>query len=518
MSRPSATSIRRILTVVLALIIAGATLVRAPGLAQASQPGYTELSLEERDNRYSHARLGVVSGALTELKLIEQYPDADIQLFQSEPDVIAALAGNKIDYAFVSEFYANRYMEQNSGYEYITPMYITFDDCFVIQKGADELREKFNEVLERYREDGTLDAINKKWVVDRNYTMEGVPTCDTGSEVLRVATSGTEEPYTFIMNGEQVGLAPEIIQRIASELGMRVEYVNMDLASKLAAVVAGKVDMATQLCSTEERRKQVDFTDVYVTLNYGALARAQGTEATGLFDNLADNFNSTFVTENRWQLVLEGLGATCLITAGSFATGTLLAALLCWLSRRKSRVARGLTKLYSKLACGVPVLVWLMVLYYVVFAQVDMPAIIVAIICFGLQCAVPICEVFATGLKGVDKGQVEAALAMGFSPLQTFKLVVLPQAASGIWPLYSAQLTTLIKGTSIVGYVAIRDLTKVSDIIRSRTFQAFFPLLATAIVYFLLIALCSWALSRLGRLLNPKRRKPATVLKGIQAE
>ncbi len=516
MSRLSPTSIRKLLTVVLALIIAGATVVRAPGLAQASQSGYTELTVEERDELYAHARLGVVSGSLTEPKLFNQFPDADIQLFQSEPDVIAALAGNKIDYAFVSEFYANRYMEQNSGYEYITPMYVVFDDCFAIQKDADELKQGFNEILARYREDGTLDAINKKWVVDRNYSMDGVPTCDTGDKVLRVATSGTEEPYTFIMNGEQVGLALEVIQRIASELGMRVEYVNLDLSSKLAALAAGKVDMATQLASTEERKKQVDFTDVYVTLNYGALTRAQGAAASGPFDNLVDNFNSTFITENRWQLVAEGLGATCLITAGSFALGTLLASMLCWLSRRKNPIARGLAKLYAKLACGVPVLVWLMVLYYIVFAQVDIPAIIVAIICFGLQCAATICEIFDTGLNGIDAGQVEAALAMGFSPRQTFKLVVLPQAVTNIWPLYCGQLTSLIKGTSIVGYIAIRDLTKASDIIRSRTFQAFFPLLATAIVYFALIALCGWALSRLGRSLDPKRRNAKRITRGIQ--
>jgi polar amino acid transport system substrate-binding protein len=185
--------------------------------------------------------------------------------------------------------------------------------------------------------------------------------------------------------------------------------------------------------------------------------------------------------------------------------------------RRSRRAAvRGIARAYGKLTSGVPALVWLMVLYYVVFASVDIPAVAVSIICFGLLSAASLAEVFLTGLEGVDKGQVEAALAMGFSRGEAFRRIVLPQAAKNVWPLYSAELGELIKATSVVGYIAIQDLTKASDIIRSRTFQAFFPLFATAIVYFAVIALCAAVLALIGRRMDPRRRKPEAVLKGIE--
>ena len=511
---------QRTFAAVLALLIAVATvLVATPATARADTT-IRELSVEERDELYSHARLGAIAGSLTELKLGQDYPDADLQLFSSESDIIAALAGNKIDYAFVSEFYGNRYMETNEGYEYITPMYITFNVTFAVQKGNDKLREKIDAIIERMRADGTLDAINQKWVIDRDYSMDDVPTCDTGDDVLVVATTGTEEPYTFIKDGAHAGAAVEVAQRIASELGMRVEYQDMPTASEITAVASGKADIATQLSVTEERKQQVDFTSVYISLNYGSLAKVEGAQGAGLLDNFAANFKSnfkaTFLTENRWQLVLNGLQVTCLITVGAFALGTVLAAGLSWLSHRRSRVARAFVIVYNKLSTGIPVLVWLMILYYVIFSAWDVPAVAVAVLCFGLQSASGIYGVFETGLAAVDNGQVEASLAMGFSHLDTFRNVVLPQAAARVWSLYSGQFTALIKATSIVGYIAIQDLTKASDIIRSRTFQAFFPLIATAVVYFAIIALCGWVFARLGLLLDPKRRRPQSILKGVQ--
>ena len=507
---------RRLACALLAVLLAVTTILTAAPASARAEANTREVTLEEQEELFAYARLGVVSGSMTELELADKFPDADIQRFSSESDIVAALVGNKIDYGFVSEFYSNRYMETTQGYELLTPSYINFNDSFGIQKGNDELREKINAILKRMREDGTLDAINKKWVVDRDYSMDDVPACDTGTEVLRVATTGADEPYSFIQNGKDAGLSIEVIQRVASELGMRVEYQDMPFASKVSALATGKAQIATQLTITDERKEQIDFSETYMTIGYGALAKEDGAQTSGFFDNFADNFTAAFITENRWQLVVDGLALTCLITLGGFALGSVLALGLCWLSRRRSPAARAFARGYCKLVTGVPVLVWLMILYYVVFASVDLPAPAVAALCFGLQTAASISGVYETGLASVDKGQIEAGLAMGFSHVETFRRIVLPQAAARVWSLYSGQFASLVKETSVVGYIAVQDLTKVSDIIRSRTFQAFFPLLATAVVYFAIIALCGWVLSRLGRLLDPKRRKPAAILKGVQ--
>ncbi len=515
--RPRRSLRGRLLCAVLAVLLAATTVLTCLPTQARAAVNYKELSsTEELDDLYANASLGVLGGTVIELGLKDSYPDADLQIFATETDVAAAVAGNKIDYGFVTEFFARRFMESNSGYEYVTPFFMTAHDAFAVAKGNDELREKIDAIIVRMRDEGTLDSIKQKWLHDGNYTMDDVPTCDTGDEVLRVAISATDEPYAFYMDGELAGVAPEIARRVASELGMRVEFMEMTFASEIAAVASGKADIATQLTPTDERKQQVDFTECYTSGDFGALVKADTVEAVDPIQAFKDNVKTTFITENRWQLVTNGLQVTCLITVGAFALGTALAAALCWMSRRANPLARAFVGLYNKLACGVPVLVWLMILYYVVFATVDIPAVVVAILCFGLQSASPISGVFETGLDAVDKGQVEASLAMGFSPFDTFRNIVLPQAAARVWSLYSGQFTALIKATSIVGYIAIQDLTKASDIIRSRTFQAFFPLISTAVVYFLAIVLCGWVFSRLGCLLDPKRRRPAAVLKGVR--
>lgn len=498
------------------LLAVTTVLTWAPAPASA-EVRYRVLATEERDDLYAHARLGVVGGTITEQAVIKAYPEADIEIYPSDSDVIAALSGNKIDYGFITEFYAVRFMEQNPGYEYVMPAFITFQEGFGIRKGNDELREKIDAVLTQMREDGTLDAVKKKWVDERDYSMDDVPSCDNGDEVLRVALSSRDEPYTFVKDGQVTGLVVDVCRRVAAKLGMRVEFQDVDFSSEIAMVVADKADVACQLSYTEERAQQIDFTQAYVEADFGALTKDGTGETADFLDFITTNFESTFITENRWQLVFAGLGVTAAIAGGSFALGTVLAAGLCWLRHRRNTAARAFVALYNKLATGIPVLVWLMILYYVVFASVDLPAVLVAIVCFGLQSASGISDVFEAGLAATDKGQVEAGLAMGFSPRRVFRSIVLPQAAARVWPLYSAELTSLIKATSIVGYIALQDLTKVSDIIRSRTFQAFFPLIATAAVYFAIIALCGWVFSRLGRLLDPKRRKPASILKGVTA-
>ncbi len=517
-SSPRPQPIKRIVAAVCVLLVAvTAVLAYLPTTAGAAV-SYKELSSAEEANKlYANANLGVVGGTVVELAVKDDFPQANMQIFSNESDIAAAIAGGKVEYGFVNEFYAKRFMQNNSGYEYVLPSYMQGQDAYAIAKGNDELREKIDAIITRMRAEGTLDSIKKKWLQDENYTMEGVPTCETGDEVLRVAIMSSDEPYSFVMNGDLVGIAPEITRRIAAELGMRVEFYDMNFSGELAAVASGKADIACQVTPTDERRQQVDFTEPYTSTDFGALAKSSVVEEADFIQYLQDNFNTTFIVENRWQLIVSGLQVTCFITLGSFALGTVLAAVLCWLSRRRSLVARGFVSVYKKLAEGVPVLVWLMILYYIVFASVDISAVVVAILCFGLQSASTISGVFETGLAAVDKGQIEAGLAMGFSRIETFRRIVLPQAAARVWPLYSGQFASLIKATSIVGYIAIQDLTKASDIIRSRTFQAFFPLIATAIVYFAAIALCGWIFGRLGRLLDPKRRRPEAILKGVSA-
>jgi len=153
------------------------------------------------------------------------------------------------------------------------------------------------------------------------------------------------------------------------------------------------------------------------------------------------------------------------------------------------------------------VLVLLMLIFYVVFASVDINPVVVAVIAFAFNFGAYVAEIFRTGIEGVDRGQTEAGLAMGFSRLQAFRLVVLPQTVQRILPVYKGEFISLVKMTSIVGYIAVQDLTKASDIIRSRTFDAFFPLVMVAILYFAISWGLMQAIEHLERTTDPKRRR-----------
>jgi polar amino acid transport system substrate-binding protein len=485
-----------------------------PALAESVTDRIITWSQEERDQNLAHASIGVQVGITSETEVKSNYPEADAQSFQSISDTIAALAAGKIDYATATEPIALLYMRKNADLTYVKPALYGVDVSMGLAKGNDELKEKLNAEIAKLQADGTVAAAQKKWCEEGNYDMSDIPVREDG-EVLTVAYSPTDEPSTFMYEGHAAGMDVEIIMRAAYDLGMRVEFQDMNFTAKLAALTAGTVDVGIYMVDTPEREGSMDFTNTIYTLDWVAMAKVDAKDTTSVLDKLSSGFQSTFIAEDRWVMVLQGLLVTAGIAVGAFALGTVGGGILCFMKRSGNRVLATLANGYCRIATGIPVLVWLMILYYIVFASVGIPAIAVAIICFGLEVSAPLSGVFSTGLDSVAPGEIEAAEALGFPSSQIYRRVVLPQAVQHIAGIYTGQLTALIKATSIVGYVAITDLTKVSDIIRSRTFDAFFPLLSVALVYFVLILLLTWLLGAALRRFDPRRRRKERILKGV---
>ncbi len=155
-----------------------------------------------------------------------------------------------------------------------------------------------------------------------------------------------------------------------------------------------------------------------------------------------------------------------------------------------NRIMRSIANVYISILRGIPALLVLMLVFYVVFASVDIHPTIAAVIAFGMNFAAYVSEMFRTAIESVDKGQKEAGIASGFTSFQTFLYIILPQAVKQVLPVYKGEFISMVKMTSVVGYIAVQDLTKAGDIIRSRTFDAFFPLVMVSVIYFLL----SWLL------------------------
>ena len=223
--------------------------------------------------------------------------------------------------------------------------------------------------------------------------------------------------------------------------------------------------------------------------------------------SLIESFTNNLIVEDRYRMILDGLQVTLLITLCAAVLGTLLGGLVCWMRMSRRQWLQQVARVYIDLMRGTPVLVLLMLMYYVVMAPIDATGIVVAIVTFAMNTAAYISEMLRTTIQGIDRGQTEAGLALGFTGRQTFFKIILPQVVRKVMPVYQGEIVSLLKGTSIVGYIAVSDMTRASDLIRSRTFDAFFPLILTAIIYFLM----AWLIGLLLQSLVQRKRMKATV-------
>ena len=214
-------------------------------------------------------------------------------------------------------------------------------------------------------------------------------------------------------------------------------------------------------------------------------------------NSVVESFYNNLIAEDRYRMILDGLQVTLIITICAVLLGTMLGGLVCWMRMNHRAWLRQIAKVYIDLMRGTPVLVLLMLMYYVVMAPLDATGIVVAIVTFALNTAAYISEMLRTAIQGIDRGQTEAGLALGFTQRQTFFRIVMPQVIKSVLPVYQGEVISLLKGTSIVGYIAVADMTRASDLIRSRTFDAFFPLIVTAIIYFLMAWLIGMLLQSL---------------------
>lgn len=237
-----------------------------------------------------------------------------------------------------------------------------------------------------------------------------------------------------------------------------------------------------------------------------ALAGAAGGPPGTFLRRVAEGFENNLVREGRYLLILDGLATTVLISVLAGLLGTALGALVCFLRMSPRRALSVPARAYVALLRGTPVLVLLMLLYYVAFASVNVSAVLVAVLAFGLNLGAYAAEIYRTGIESVDRGQAEAGIALGFTKAAAFRHVVLPQTVRRILPVYKGELVSMVKMTSVVGYIAVQDLTKASDLIRSRTFDAFFPLVLVAVLYFLVSGLLIHALGSVERWTDPRRK------------
>ena len=218
------------------------------------------------------------------------------------------------------------------------------------------------------------------------------------------------------------------------------------------------------------------------------------------FDELYKQIYVTFIYESRWRFFVDGLWMTLLLTFSSFILGTLIGILFCRLKMSGIRWVRRVTKIFTSLLIQIPTLVLLMLFVYIIFGSISLPIVISVIIGLTLKTGCYMADIFGTAVETVAPGEVEAARTLGMTRFQSFRYIILPQTVKTALPVYKNQFISCLQETSVVGYLAIMDLTRASDIVSARTFDALFALLAVTLIYLII----GWGV---GALINLAERK-----------
>lgn len=461
-------------------------------------------------------KVGIITGSAYDSALKNANPAAVPEYFQTFADQAEALKSGKIAAFLVDEPIARDIMNHTEGLM-ILPGKLTSDGyAFAFSRRRPKLCRQVNDALREMRESGALQKIDAKWF-GSNEAAKVLPDLKTDGPngVIRLATNSGLPPFAYIKEGQIVGYDIEIVMTIAAKLGWTVEIADMEVAAIIPSLISGKSDMAAcGITITEERSRSVLFSAPTYKGGIAVMVKAHGeapksAEKSGAWTGLVKSFQRTFIVENRYEMILQGLRVTITITLLSAIFGTILGFGICMMRRAQTRWANLPARIFIRAVQGTPIIVLLMILYYIVFGSTDLDAIIVAVIGFSINFSAYVSEMMRTGMDAVDKGQHEAAYALGFNRVQVFQKITFPQAARHVLPVFKGEFISMLKMTSVVGYIAIQDLTKMSDIVRSRTYEAFFPLIATALIYFALAYLMAGLLSLVEIRVDPKRRKRA---------
>ena len=220
-----------------------------------------------------------------------------------------------------------------------------------------------------------------------------------------------------------------------------------------------------------------------------------------------EKFYLNFIKDERWRFIWDGLKVTLQVTFLAVLIGIVLGLLVAIVRSTydktgKLRILNLLCKLYLTVIRGTPVVVQLLIIYFVIFASVSVDKIIVAVMAFGFNSGAYVAEIFRSGIMSIDNGQMEAGRSLGFTYSQTMFYIVMPQAFKNVLPALGNEFIVLLKETSVSGYIALQDLTKGGDIIRSQTYSAFMPLFAVALIYLVMVLIFTKLVNMLERRLR----------------
>ena len=361
--------------------------------------------------------------------------------------------------------------------------------CAMFGPNSDSIKTIFNEYVKVRKEENYFTELRKRTI--DNYETNNVTVDYSDLENINgtivIAYPTVNLPFTYLKNGKECGFEAELIYDFCKYAGLKPELVSTEYDGVTAGINSGKYELAFGGYGALGERKEVcNFSEPYLTDNLAYVVNpGNALENDGIFAALKTGIYRNFIKESRWKIIADGLFTTAKISVISIVIGTLLGFIFYILFRKNNPINKLCIKINDSFE-ALPALIILMIFYYGFFGKSNLPGELVSILVFGMLFTFTVYTLLSSAVNTIDYGQIEGSLALGYNENQTLFKVVLPQAMKVFFPSYKSAIIGLIKGTAIVGYVAVNDLTKAGDIIRSSTFDAFIPLIAVALVYFII--------------------------------
>lgn len=444
---------------------------------------------------FASKQIGVNPGSVFD-QVTEQI-DAIPAYYNEMPTAVEDVRKNRI-YGYMTDLAVAKVFIEAPGNEDLQYIVVPAE-VFTAPMGAISASQKtidlFNMFLSEIEADGTMDDMKSRWLEtapNPDIPMPEIPlTGENGP--LRIATTAATIPFSFFGEyGELKGYCIELALRFAAKEGKSVEFSAMDLSAFIPYIVSERADIGIDaLYITEERMQSVLFSEPYANdlaaiITLKDFTAVEEQEDEGFIQRLRTSIERNLITDNRWRLIVDGLGVTLLISLAAQICGTIFGCFVCYLLTRKSKPVRWIANLYCGLIRGTPVVVLLMITYYIIFGNTNISNIIIAIAAFTLVTGAITGQTLKGAIDTVDEVEIEAARSIGFSAFRAFTAVTLPQAVRRAMPGYTGGFVELVKLTAIVGFIAIQDLTRAANIIQSRTFDVYFPLLLIAAIYLII--------------------------------
>ncbi len=467
-------------------------------------------------------RIGVLGLSTIKEIIQSKAPKANnFIFFNTDIDGVSAVKSNKADCYITDEPIIRLLVNRNTGVK-VAPLVISDFDYGIALKKNSPLTPKITKVINDFRSRGILDDLKNLWLGkdESKKTIESIPVQNWEGKngVIRFFTSADGEPLSYLGNNQTlIGYDIHLIYLVAKELDMKIEPTIAQFDGLIPALESGKADIVISCMTiTEERQKSVDMIPYYKSHVIPLVRDENSVSNLTFFQSLKESFRKNFIVENRWVIILKGLGTTIAISLASGVLGFVFGFIIVLIKRKNNPCLSWLIKAFVTIINGIPAVVLLMLLYYVVFGSINISPMLVSVMAFTLTFGSTCYGLIGNGIQAVNIGQEEAAKALGYTEFQAFYKIIFPQAARQFLPLMRGEFISMVKMTSVVGYITCIDLTKASDLIRSRTMEAFFPLITTAFIYFIVANLMIMALNKFEISLDPKRRERK--LPGIKEE